>query len=150
LKLSGAKQESRADGRPIALSTNATYHEPMVAVSAVVAQQGGWSVLVVDENIQIPIVVKVSVHDPTALVGLVNGRSPLLIGQSKGSAWLIHEHEFALLILQTHFEVVGLRIQMAVADENVLPSVIVQVGKKGSPFDVQPSRLPMSQRVAFE
>src|SRR5438034_25833 len=56
----------------------------MVLVASIVAQQGRRTILIIDENVQVPVVVEVSVSGAPAAVRPVHRRTPLVIGLVRG------------------------------------------------------------------
>ena len=102
---------------PIARSANEGDLKPVIAVAAVVAQQGGRIVDIEDEDVDVAVVVVVAKGRPRLTFSTARPLPALGADLDKGAAAVIVKEEIALGVPRTHIVVVQNRIDVAVGGE---------------------------------
>src|SRR5690349_3998962 len=123
----GRHLHARPDRRSVRAGPRALDRDPVVAVPAVVAQQGRRAVEIVDEDVDVAVVVHVAERAATgdALGGDCRPRTGRHVFEPAVSQIAIER--LGLAVRQVQFPVRDLRVHMSVGDEDIGPPVVVEV-----------------------
>src|SRR6266480_2669741 len=115
----------------IALNANRLDEHGVFGITAIVPQEFRSAVQVVDHNIDIAIIIQIPKCDAAAYTSLQKGAAELKAYFCKGSVTVVLMNEVALAIAW------DLRVDMAIGNKQINPTVIVVVEKLGTPTDIR-------------
>src|SRR6266550_7426972 len=123
----GRHFDTSADGRSIRARPHALEHDPIVLVAALVAQQGGWPIQVVDDYVDIAIVVEVPNGAAASQILESNGWSGFRGNVLEMTVPKIAIQNPRLLVGDVEFLVHDLRVDVAIGNEEVLPPIVIKI-----------------------
>src|SRR6267143_4264981 len=123
-QVSGDGLDTGVQRQPIALRSRKLKSDPVIMVPAHVAKNHGFAVQILDHDINIAVVEKISEGRPAADLGNLNRRANLFADIAKRAVALVQEQELWLPVSGPHIESVHLRVDMPVHHEKVSPAVV--------------------------
>src|SRR5215467_8383095 len=124
---------SRPDRRAVRFQADALNLQPAVVQRAVAAQQLGNIVDAIDDHVEIAFVVEVADGQAAAGDSFQNAGTGVERYVAKGAVAQVAVKNLALAIAGFGSGITDLRIDVAVAEKNIGPAVIVEVEKSGAP-----------------
>ena len=109
-----------------------------------ISQDHRAAIEIVDDHIHIAVVEEIPDSEAARDLLFFERRTSLITGVAKGSIALIHAEKLWLAIAWIGWNLVNLRIDMAVCSNQVEPAVVIEIDECSSPFD--PRSTPTSQR----
>ena len=141
--------DSGADRQAVALRSRQFETDPVAARDALILQDHRGAVDIADHHVDIPGVEKITDGESAGYALLEERRPRLAAGITKRSVLLIHAEQLRLAITGAGRQRIHLRVNVARYGNQIQPSIVIQVGEGGAPFDERQGRQGHARGVRY-
>src|SRR6267378_811085 len=128
--------DARADAAAIGFRADGFDLDPIVAGARIAAQQLGKIVDGVDDNVEVAVIVEIAEGAAARGDGSGDARAGVVGNIAETAVAEILVKQFALRVARLGLELLDFRVDVAIADKNVGPTVVVHVEKAAAPAEI--------------
>src|SRR5438552_4127718 len=132
----GAAFQSRSDAAAVGLSSDELYLDPIIFCARIAAQQLREVVDCVHHNVDVAVVIEVPKSTPARGRGCGDARTSLQRNVLETPVAQIAIEQFALRISRLRLQLLDFGINVAIAKQNVGPTIVIHVEKSAAPAQV--------------